>query len=166
MDFQLPCDCGQVLVVTPGDAGSSKSCGCGRAVSVPSLSQLRQLSGLAAFEACPADEIQQMVREGQWELTNNCSHCTTPADSVAYLHGICEEAWREAPSILNDKSRVTVFFLRVFLFLFLNRILFRASPRHPAEDEPQEFGRDVYFTAPLRLCASCHASGEESAGCS
>ena len=164
MDFQVPCECGQTLAVTMTDAGSSKLCGCGRLVSIPSLSQLRQLSGLSAYEACPADEIQRMVADGTWELTKNCSHCGNHTDSIIYLHGVCEEAWRETPSILNDKSRVTVFVLRALLFFFLNRILFRISPRNPEAEEPREFGRDVHFTAPFRVCASCQRQAKSKRG--
>ncbi len=41
MEFQVACDCGNVLWVSEGMAGSSTTCSCGRTVAVPSLSALR-----------------------------------------------------------------------------------------------------------------------------
>jgi hypothetical protein len=41
MEYQVACDCGKVLWVSEGQAGSSASCACGREVRVPSLSELR-----------------------------------------------------------------------------------------------------------------------------
>ena len=42
MGYEVTCTCGKVLSVSEGMAGSSMPCGCGRAVSVPSLSELRR----------------------------------------------------------------------------------------------------------------------------
>jgi hypothetical protein len=43
VDYTIQCDCGELLGVGIGEAGSRKACtGCGEEVSVPSLSVLRE----------------------------------------------------------------------------------------------------------------------------
>jgi hypothetical protein len=42
MNYSVPCDCGQTLLVRAGDAGATKLCACGQVVAIPSLSILRQ----------------------------------------------------------------------------------------------------------------------------
>jgi hypothetical protein len=44
MEYQLPCECGQMITVSEGSAGATIPCGCGRSVKVPSLSDLRLLA--------------------------------------------------------------------------------------------------------------------------
>ncbi len=45
MTYSVPCECGKTLAVIATDAGTDMRCECGRLVSVPILSQLRQQSG-------------------------------------------------------------------------------------------------------------------------
>lgn len=45
MNLQLPCECGQHVVISEGMAGTSVRCACGRSVLVPSLGELRRLAG-------------------------------------------------------------------------------------------------------------------------
>jgi len=44
MNFQLPCECGQRVVISEGMAGTSVRCACGRTVAVPSLGEIRRLA--------------------------------------------------------------------------------------------------------------------------
>lgn len=54
MEFGVPCPCGKVQFVTPGQAGSSIVCECGQTIEVPSLRKLRGLTD--APEAASPDE--------------------------------------------------------------------------------------------------------------
>ena len=56
MAFEIACECGKIIPVTEGMAGSSISCGCGRSLPVPSLSQLRSQVALVAD---PADDASR-----------------------------------------------------------------------------------------------------------
>ena len=41
--YRIPCECGEKLIVTAGMAGSTATCTCGRAVTVPSLNELKSM---------------------------------------------------------------------------------------------------------------------------
>ena len=159
MAFRVPCECGEQLDVSISDAGTTKSCDCGRAVSIPRLSKLREMAGLAAYEICPADEISRAVADGTWRLSDACSHCGAGTDSVAHLHGICEHAWRESPNASNNERYRLLFLARVILAGLFGRILFRLSQSN-VDDTAKEHGRDVNFTAPFRLCDSCQRAAK------
>ena len=51
MGYSVKCDCGRVLEVRAGDAGSRVTCDCSRAVAVPSLHVLRRTAGEAPVSA-------------------------------------------------------------------------------------------------------------------
>ena len=163
MEFCVPCECGQQLKVSASEAGTTKSCGCGCAVSIPRLSKLREMAGMAAYEICPADEINRAVADGTWNLADTCSHCSSGADSVAQLHGICEQAWRESPNASNNEQYRLLFLARVILAGLFGRIFFRLSPSNE-DDTAKEHGRDVNFTAPFRLCDSCQRAAKSKHG--
>lgn len=52
MAFEIPCECGRILVVGTGQAGSHLRCTCGKMVDVPSL---RNLKAQAVFRPDPVD---------------------------------------------------------------------------------------------------------------
>ena len=164
MDFYVPCECGHRLDVSVSDAGTTKSCDCGRSVSIPRLSKLRELAGMTAYEICPADEINRAVAVGTWSVCDSCSHCGSGTDSVAHLHGICEEAWRESPSISNSEGRRSLFLARVILAGLFGRLLFRLPIGDDDDGPVREHGRDVNFTAPFRLCDSCQRAAKSKRG--
>ena len=162
MEFQVPCQCGQSLAVTANDAGTTKTCDCGRLISIPRLSLLREMSGLSAYETCPADEIRRMVAEGTWHLTDACCHCGAGTDEVAYLHCDCEHTSQEGGEMWDPEAHwvvrivrffcLTVFYALAFQFARGSAVIRQAMS---AEESGPVHGRDVSCTVRFRLCDSC-----------
>jgi len=55
MEFLIHCECGKFFTVTEGLAGTSLSCGCGRSIRVPGLSELRAQQGMPAYARIDAE---------------------------------------------------------------------------------------------------------------
>lgn len=163
MEFRVPCECGQQLKVSVTDAGTTKNCGCGRTVSIPRLSKLRETAGLDAYEFCPAQEINQAVADGAWPVSADCCQCGFGTDSIVQLQGICERSWTQDSdgdevSLRQLASFAQVAVLGVFGLFFSFR---RASSLvFGLYGETKEFGRDVYFSAPFRLCDACQRAAK------
>jgi hypothetical protein len=68
MPFEITCGCGKIIPVTEGMAGSSIACQCGRAVSVPSLSQMRSQVALVADPADASRERSSGEKVALWAL--------------------------------------------------------------------------------------------------
>src|SRR5437870_2392755 len=58
MDVSITCECGARRTVSDGAAGTRFTCACGRAVSVPSLAELRMRAGLSAVPVSPESRIR------------------------------------------------------------------------------------------------------------
>lgn len=63
MPYLLPCECGQKLTVSAGQAGQEVTCACGRVRKVPILRELRQLP-----QATEAKSQTAAVTERRWGL--------------------------------------------------------------------------------------------------
>ena len=147
MDFQIPCDCGKVLTVTEGSAGTEVTCACGRNVRVPSLGGLRQLAGIVVPHPAPELVIEQMLLAGTLPPDRNCVHCGAATTDLLTVHVECERAWRRgSDSTLSGN-------IGLFIGIFLKPISFLLR----AGDEEQVFGRDKIYDLPLPVCPSCRA---------
>lgn len=65
MNYSIPCQCGKSLQAAASQAGTDIECTCGRLISVPPLSQLRQM---AADPSSPSDETKHKRRWYQYHL--------------------------------------------------------------------------------------------------
>src|SRR5947209_20168062 len=65
MRLVVPCECGNPVSVMEGDAGSTVTCRCGRAVSVPSLRELRRQSGAPETRPSPEMAIEALLLAGK-----------------------------------------------------------------------------------------------------
>ena len=81
MNYSATCECGTVIPVTSGEAGADKRCACGRAVSVPSLRELRQQVG-ETLDRKPELAIPRRVAEGELPRGETCAACNRPTDTV------------------------------------------------------------------------------------
>ena len=61
MAYQLACECGKSVQVEETAAGATTVCQCGRSVVVPSLRELRRLSGVAQPGLSPTLEIEAQL---------------------------------------------------------------------------------------------------------
>ena len=52
--YQLPCECGQFVLIVPTQAGESVVCECGRKLQVPALRAIRQLACVQDSAPSPA----------------------------------------------------------------------------------------------------------------
>lgn len=147
MDFQIPCDCGQVLTVTEGSAGSQATCTCGRQVAVPSLGGLRQLAGLPAPRPIPEVVIEQLLLAGALPPHHNCVHCGMATANTLTIRVECERVWRRKSGESGLGGMMGLFIsawlLGPIAFLFREKT------------ELHEFGRDKIYALPLPICADC-----------
>ena len=73
--------------VTVAQAGTEVNCQCGRVVSVPLLSKLRQLSGQEAYETGTIDTINRMIRTGELPWGRNVRDFGDA--NVGFLQSVC-----------------------------------------------------------------------------
>jgi tetratricopeptide (TPR) repeat protein len=67
MEYQVACNCGNVLPVLEGMAGSSISCSCGRAVAVPRLSELRAQASTDVVQPADPDLRPPTETSRKWD---------------------------------------------------------------------------------------------------
>ncbi len=147
MQYEVPCECGAVIPVTEEAAGTTARCHCGRPIEVPSLRALRAAAG-APMAAPPEWAIERLLSTGA-ALRGPCAGCGGRADRVIWCEVECERA-------LPSGARKFDWPLLVLSILFLPVIFFRRRPLRP-----HEYGRDLAYTVPLRLCAACGAGAHD-----
>ena len=145
MTFSILCDCGKRMEVTGSQAGTDMVCSCGRTVSIPLLSQLRQMAGKDAYEAGTIDTINRMIREGELPPGDTCviSGLETSGFYNLYVH--CETTWVRGGGVKRHFFVIaTILFLPFWLlWALLGWALL--------DDKRQELGRDRGVYAPLRV---------------
>jgi hypothetical protein len=144
MEYRVTCGCGKAVAVSAGAAGSRVTCDCGRSVDVPSLRELRRLSG-EADTVNPVLVIEKMLAAGELPLAQDCAICGRADAAVVKVVAECERRWLRRPGRWD--------WLVVAIFSLPLAILAHIWQR--SRSEVQEFGRDVILTLPLRLCTSC-----------
>jgi hypothetical protein len=144
VEFRIDCQCGKQIVVREGSAGATIVCACGRAVSVPSLSQLRIQAGLPPFDPGPVMLIQHLLSTGQLPGIKTCVACGHETDHVVEVRTECEKSYRTK----SDNRSWGMTFL--WLFVFWPAIFF--TSRRP---QIIESGRDTVFSLPLPACEDC-----------
>ena len=147
MSYQLPCECGAAVSVNTADAGNEITCRCGRMIVVPQLSQLREMTGKAAYEVGPIDTIRRLQREGKLPNGIACEICHRPTDETCEFYVECETHWLKRPSTLGMVSWLLVLLLAPLgpLFYFIER--------NAAERASEIHGRERGVAIRLRICS-------------
>jgi hypothetical protein len=142
LDFELRCMCGQQVSVSDGAAGTTVECPCGRAIAVPSLSELRRQAGVPALRVSPALLIAHMLASGELPTVTTCAHCDSPTDQTADVTAECEKVW------IRRTGGVS-WVIALLLFGVWGLLL------RPREGEAKEYGRNLVLHLPVRMCRSC-----------
>lgn len=142
MNFSVPCECGKAMTISEGLAGAQVSCGCGRLVNVPSLTQLRTDAGLRPVEVPLNVEIDWLVQSGELP-TALCIGCHAMGADVVEIYAACER-------IYVQKSGGVGWGLIILTVVLSGGRLFAWT-----EEEAVEHGRETVVRVPCRVCDSC-----------
>jgi hypothetical protein len=147
VDFNIDCPCGKQNTVSGGSAGATIVWACGQAITVPSLSKLREQAGLPPYDPGPLLLIQHLLATNQLPGTKLCAACGHETDHVVEVRAQCETSYRTES---NDRSIGEVLF---WLLVFTPGLLFKSRRR-----TVNEFGRDTVLSLPLPVCDGCRPS--------
>lgn len=144
MEVLLPCECGQKIEATDLQAGLRLRCRCGREVAVPSLGEIRRMSG-SQSHISPGLEIETLIANGELPSTRNCVTCQDETDEVVDIYAICDTA-----EVVDSKSsgQLGAF----FLFGALGALAvsaWRTTSTIRGSDRDQRL--------PVRLCSQCQS---------
>jgi hypothetical protein len=145
MTYSVPCECGNSVEASATQAGTDIPCSCGRCVSVPLLSRLRQTAGQEAYEAGTIETINRMVRTGELPSGDTCAFSGLPTVDSYNPYVQCESTW-----LKESRSERPWFAILAFLFLPF-RILGWLLRSSRVEEEPRVMGRDRGVSTPLRV---------------
>jgi hypothetical protein len=150
MSFSVTCQCSKTLEITAAQAGTEISCPCGHKVSVPLLSQLRQLAGQGAYEAGTIDTINRMIREGELPYGDTCAISGYPTKDSYNLYVQCESGWINGRYKIRYLSAIFSILLLPLgiIHLTLGKSLFAKEYQHRGHE------RGIYI--PLRVRKEYH----------
>jgi hypothetical protein len=145
MQLHVPCECGEDVPVTEGEAGSRTTCRCGRTVVVPSLRELRRQAGVPGDGLAPELVIEALLLAKKLPEEDECVLCSEPTNGCIFCQVECERA-----VVSDGEPPIWAVVASVVLLGWLGALLARNARR-----EPREWGKDRSFTLPLRLCDKC-----------
>jgi hypothetical protein len=154
MPYQLACNCGKQVEVEETSAGATTVCKCGRSVVVPSLRELRRLSGVAQPGLSPVLEIEAQLLAGNLPQEKQCVICGVDTEACIQCRTECEKAYVEA-------MRPSPW---AYLVAFLTFGFFAAAAVAVAGVRPKDakvWGEDRTFSLPLRICDNCRPAWVE-----
>lgn len=147
MGYSFSCECGNEIEVKPAQAGTELACGCGRTLTVPRLSQLRQFAGEEAYETGVIDTIHRLIRSGELPSAENCVISGIRTAHTCELYVQCESSWMKGGEDGSGPKVVT--FLALLAPIFLIRLLLYSLVW--SKEEPTQMGRDRGIYVPLRV---------------
>jgi hypothetical protein len=143
MEYHVSCQCGKRIPVKAEDAGTTIGCECGQSVRVPSLSKLRTMSGVGAYESGAIDTIQRMLAEGALPWGETCAESGRPTRDLIHLVIQCERL-----HLPQDQHKLAL--LGVLIFGWVAALVAFAGKDREAH------GRDTSICIPLRLDREYH----------
>jgi hypothetical protein len=146
MDFRLTCLCGQGVTVTEAAAETDIGCSCGRAISVPSLKEMRLQAGLPAYDISPETIIEHLLPLGQLPGSKACVGCGAETDHSIQVLTECERSWSSHSGGFS------------WMTLLLSALFFPFRVWLWQEAEEREYGRDKVYSLPLPVCTGCKAT--------
>jgi hypothetical protein len=102
MRYLLDCPCGRKLPVNRSQAGETVACECGSEIRVPSLSKLRELSGIAPYESSTLDTIQGMVERGELPAGETCALSGSPTLDTLELRVVVPIAFQRREGLAGS----------------------------------------------------------------
>jgi hypothetical protein len=147
LQVSLPCECGGSVTARARDAGGSIRCNCGRNVSVPRLSELRQLSGADPFITNPVEAIRKAQRAGIDPAGDKCLLCGVERPVFYELNAVCEQS-----HVKKSNSGDSGGLLRWFVLPFIANVLISLQKQDETIDRR---GHDVEVTFRLPVCDLC-----------
>jgi predicted nucleic acid-binding Zn ribbon protein len=146
MLYHLDCACGAKSAVRETAAGAKEVCHCGRTVVVPSLRDLRRLSGLPEPNLSPDMVAETLLLAGNLPQEDHCVLCGAATNDFICCTTECERAQVE-----RSQPSAWQYALCFLTFGLIGvAVITRASARNH-----REWGKDRIFPLPLRVCAAC-----------
>jgi len=145
MQLQVPCECGQYVPVTEGEAGGRTTCRCGRTVVILSLRELRRLAGVPGAGLSPELAIKRLLQAEKLPEEEECVLCGEPTPACA----LCLVEYEPAV-VIDDHPPVLALIGLVRLVGLLRGFLARSTLR-----ETSEWGEDSSLNIPMRICDPC-----------
>jgi predicted nucleic acid-binding Zn ribbon protein len=145
MRYRVPCECGDVVSVAEEAAGTTAVCYCGRTVQVPSLRELRRLSGAREPAPSPEMAVEALLLAGELPEERHCVLCGTATDGTVHCHTECERA-----RIEDGRPPLWARVLAFLTFGWIGVLVVSGMPR-----QETEWGKDRIFDLPLRVCDGC-----------
>jgi hypothetical protein len=145
MEYQVDCECGDYVTVEETDAGTTAQCRCGRAIQVPSLSELRRSAGVAESGISPELVVESLLLAGELPEEDYCVLCGVPTEHCIICSTECARA--------HVESGEHPWWVHAFAFLtfgWLGALLAQFTQR-----DAKQSGRDIIFSLPLRICDFC-----------
>ncbi|MCE9552392.1 MAG: hypothetical protein K8T91_03320 [Planctomycetes bacterium] len=118
MSYSVRCSCHELHPVAGSQAGSLLNCPCGRMVSVPPLSALRQQVGEAAYAIPTAESIHLQHGRGELLPVGHCAVCGMAKQEIFDLYVECER------TKVKEFVPRSWYGIQIFLILFHPFILF------------------------------------------
>jgi hypothetical protein len=149
MFYQISCQCGDAVTVAETLAGTKIPCHCGRMISVPSLRELRRLTGSPQEEVPPEMEVETLLLANKLPEEDHCILCGTATDRFARCRTECERA-----QVKTDRWPWWVWLLVLLTcgaLLAFGMIVVLAGTK----GQTTEHGKDRTFDLPLRICDDC-----------
>ena len=159
MEFRVDCGCGDHIMVSEGAAGARFDCACGRAIHVPSLSELRTRAGLPTNAVSPEFVIEHLLASGQMPMGPECIECGANPCPTILVTTECERA----TIVRSGGFSWPIFLFCLFLCQPLLIYYLWALFFFQARAEESEFGRDKVYALPLRICTKCEQKLRDSA---
>ncbi len=150
MGLSVTCDCGAKTQVNPTLCGSAVACDCGKMVSVPSLSELRRISGLASVPIGVSDRLFALYVDGLLPTESECVSCGCPTKEYLGCMVECERMFATKPSYLS------YFLQSLFAPLWILATIRREY------DNAEVHGRELIVKTPVRLCGECFSKSKMS----
>jgi hypothetical protein len=139
-DLFITCSCSQKLSVTPADCGGTLRCSCGRVNDVPRLSEVREMSELAAAEI--VTRIKQGIVDGTLPVERNCITCKCQTSSKIFCELSCKH---QVSNGAKGGPDPLVFILSPLIWLWL------LIQRKPIETDDQV----TLLKVPMIACEKC-----------
>jgi hypothetical protein len=149
MFYRIPCQCGDDVTVAETLAGTKIPCHCGRMVAIPSLRELRRLSGSHQEEIQPEMEVESLLLANRLPEEDCCILCGAATD-----HSICCRTECEKAQVKTDRWPWWVWLLVLLTcgaILAFGMIVVLAGTK----GQTTEHGKDRTYDLPLRICADC-----------
>jgi hypothetical protein len=148
MQYRIPCECGDEVIVAEAAAGSKIPCSCGRTIVVPSLRELRQLAGMPARAPSPEMVIETLLLAGKLPEEDDCVLCGVATDQSICCQVECEKA-----HVKTSRPPWWVWVLGSLTFGWYGIGFVRVAGQY--EKTETEWGKDRIFPLPLRVCEAC-----------